>query len=180
MHMHVHGHPRNCNGEALQPVSNTMVQSTRSSRMLTLPASRENFYESFHSVSKNCEPPGLLQESLGPFGPEVSPECPGVSQGECDGVSPGPFSPRAPEWPKSVPRVSPECPGYLFDTLGTLSGHFLDTQEPRADPVGRFLEHPRFRGHTRRHFLEHSGPKGPRDHCSWSAGSQSKKARRRI
>ena len=34
--------------------------------------------------------------------------------------------------PKSVPRVSPECPGHLFDTPGTLSGHFLDTPEPGA------------------------------------------------
>ena len=86
-----------------------------------------------------CDPPGLLQESLGPFGPEVSQECPrecawkrGVSGGVSDGVSPGPFGPRAPECLKSVPRVSPECLGHLFDTPETLSGHFLDTPEPGA------------------------------------------------
>ena len=68
------------------------------------------------NYSKYCELPGLLQESLGPFGPEVSGECPqecprkrGVFEGVSDGVSPGPFRPRAPECPKSVPRVSPEC-----------------------------------------------------------------------
>ena len=44
-----------------------------------------------------------------------------------EGVSPGPFQigPRALECPKNVPRESPECPEHLFDTLGTLSGHFL-------------------------------------------------------
>ena len=47
-----------------------------------------------------CDPVGLLQGSLGPFGPGVSPECPrnpgvseGVSDGVSDGVSPGPFGP---------------------------------------------------------------------------------------
>ena len=72
-------------------------------------------------------PPDLLQESLGPFGPEVSRECPRRCprkwgcQRECPKGCP---RPRAPECPKSVPRVSPECPGHLFDTPGTLSGHF--------------------------------------------------------
>ena len=48
-----------------------------------------------------CEPPGLLQESLRPFGPDVSQSVPesvprkrGVSKGVSDGVSPGPFGPR--------------------------------------------------------------------------------------
>ena len=54
--------------------------------------------------------------------PRVSPKT-GVSDGVSHGVSPGPFGPRAPECPKSVPRVSPECPGHLFDTLGTPFGH---------------------------------------------------------
>ena len=44
-----------------------------------------------------------------------------------DGVSLGPFGPRTPECPKSVPRVSPECPGHLFDTPGTLSGLYFWT-----------------------------------------------------
>ena len=67
---------------------------------------------------KICEPPGLLQEPLGPFGPEASPECPrecarneGVSEGVSHEVSQGPFGPWAPECLK-VPRVSPECPGH--------------------------------------------------------------------
>ena len=93
----------------------------------------------FFRHRKVCDPAGLLQESLGPFGPEVSPECPrecpqkpGVSAGVSDGVSPGPFGLRAPECPKSVPRVSPECQKGVPDTPGTLSGHFLDTPEPGA------------------------------------------------
>ena len=56
----------------------------------------------------------------------IPPACPrkgGVSEGVSDGVSPGPFGPRAPECPKRVPRVSPECPGHLFDTPGTRFGH---------------------------------------------------------
>ena len=53
---------------------------------------------------------------------------PGVSLG----VSLGPFAPRVPQCPKSVPRVSPECQKGVPDTLGTLSGHFLDTPEPGA------------------------------------------------
>ena len=64
-------------------------------------------------------PPGLLQESLGPFGPKRLPR---VSK-KC---------------PKSVPRVSKRCPGHSGDTLG----HFLDTpvsvgrEGPRRHPEG--------------------------------------------
>ena len=43
-------------------------------------------------------------------------------------------------------KVSRECPGHLFDTLGTLSGHFLDTPEtpsggtlPRTRPFSATL-----------------------------------------
>ena len=43
-------------------------------------------------TSQNCNPPDLLQESLGPFGPGVSPKT-GVSEGVSDGVSPGPEGP---------------------------------------------------------------------------------------
>ena len=88
---------------------------------------------------KACEPPGLLQGSLGPFGPEVSPAVSlrvspktGVSKGVSHGVSPGPFGLRARECLKSVPRVSPECLGHLFDTPGTLSGHFSDIPDAGA------------------------------------------------
>ena len=87
-----------------------------------------------HLEGKDCDPAGLLQESLGPFGPEVSPECPrecprkwGVCEGVSDGVSAGPFAPRAPECPKSVPRVSPGCQKGVLDTPGTHSGHSRDT-----------------------------------------------------
>ena len=74
---------------------------------------------------------------------------------------------------QSVQKVFRECPHTFFDTPGTLSGHFLDILEPRArrapaHPVGHSVGHPRFRGHS----PGHSGPKGPRDPCSWSAGSQ--------
>ena len=68
--------------------------------------------KNFSSHGKSCNDPDLLQESLG--------------------VSLGPFAPLALECPKSVPRVSPECQKGVPDTLGTLSGHFLDTPEPGA------------------------------------------------
>ena len=118
----------------------------------------------------HCDPAGLLQESLGPFGPEVSPECPrecprkrGVSERVSDWVFPGPEGPRAPECPKSVPRVSKRCPGHSRDTLGTLFGH----------PVGHSLGHPPvFRDTLGDTPGDTSGPKGPRDSCSRPAGSQ--------
>ena len=103
-----------------------------------------------------CNHPGLLQESLGPFGPEVSRECPSGCLG-------GPSGPGL----RSVQKVSPECPesvpgvfGHLFDTLGTLWGHFLDTPEPGAR---RAPETPR--GTLPGHF-------GPRDSCSRLGGLQ--------
>ena len=64
---------------------------------------------------------------------------------------------------RSVPRVSPECPGHLFDTPGTLSGHFLDTPErgarraPGDTPSDTPSDTPHSRGHSRGHF----GPEGP-------------------
>ena len=90
----------------------------------------------------NWELADQAQESLGPFGPEVSPRVSpktGVQGSVRRGVC-GPFGPRAPECPKSVPRVSPECPGHLFDTPRTLSGHFSDTPETGAR---RALQTPR-------------------------------------
>ena len=72
--------------------------------------------------------------------------------------------PSGPKCPRSVPRrVSRECPGHLFDTPGTLSGHFLDTPEAGAR---RAPETPRGT------LQDTSGPKGPRDSCSRSGGLQ--------
>ena len=108
-----------------------------------------------------CEPPGLLQESLGPFGPEVSPECPrecprkrGVSEAVSDGVSLGHFGPQAPECPKSVPRVSPSVQETFLtlqgDTLGTLLRVWTfrspGPEGPRRHPVGHSLGHAPFSG----------------------------------
>ena len=104
----------------------------------------------------SCDPAGLLQGSLGPFRPEVSPGVsPRVFPGT--GVSPGVFHRVSPgsgvsrKCPKSVPRVSPECRKGVPDTLGTLSGHFLDTPEPRARRAsetlcGKLPETPRLSG----------------------------------
>ena len=133
---------------------------------------------------QTCDPASLLQESLGPFGPEMSRECPrecprkwGVSERVSDGVFPGPFGPRAPECPKSVPRVSAECQKGVPDTLRTLSGHFLGTLERGArrapgTPRRTLLEHPPFSGTLSGTLGDTSGPKGPRDSCSRPAGSQ--------
>ena len=53
----------------------------------------------------------------------------------------------------------------LFDTPGTLSGHFLDTPEPEARKGPQ--RHPE--GHSR----DTSGPReGPRDSCSKRGGLQ--------
>ena len=71
------------------------------------------------SEFSSCDPAGLLQECLGPFGPGVSPECPrecprkwGVSEGVSDGVS----RPRA-----------PECPTLFGHPVGHSLGHPLET-----------------------------------------------------
>ena len=102
--------------------------------------------------------PGQLQESSGPFGPEVSRgvfrECP-RKRGVSDRVSHGVLWPQAPECPKSVPRVSLECSGDLFDTPGTLSGHFFGhsgargaRRAPETPPWDTPSDTPRFRGHS--------------------------------
>ena len=84
------------------------------------------------------------------------------------------------------PRVSPECPGHLFDTPGTLSGHFLDTPEPGARRAGPGDTGPRRTlprtppvfgdtlGDTPR---DTSGPKGPRDSCSRPGRSQTERCK---
>ena len=78
-------------------------------------------------TSQSCKPPDLLQESLGSFGPGVSPKTGGARESVQRGVSralraPGPESVPT----ESVPGVSKRCPEHA----GTLSGHFLDTLEP--------------------------------------------------
>ena len=83
--------------------------------------------------SRLAKRPAPYRSLLGPSGPKcvsrgVSLKT-GVSKGVSHGVFPGSLGPRAPECPKSVPRVSLECPKHLLDTLGTLSGQFLDTPE---------------------------------------------------
>ena len=100
----------------------------------------------FALFAKNvANPPACYRSLSGPSGPKCpGPKCPrecprkrGVSEGVSDGCL-RTLRARAPECPKSVPRVSPEWPrsvrDTLFDTPGTLSGHFLDTL-PRAPPV---------------------------------------------
>ena len=68
-----------------------------------------------------CEPPTLLQESFGPFGPKVSRQCPrecprkrGVSAGVSDGVSPGPFGSLGCGVSKKCPESVPEVSGTPF------------------------------------------------------------------
>ena len=70
-----------------------------------------------------------------------------------DGVSPG--SRVSKNCPESVPGVS----GTPFDTPGTLSGHFLDTPEPRDTPSDTPSDTPHFRGHFRGHSGDTLGPK---------------------
>ena len=104
------------------------------------------------------------RESRG-VSPRVSPKT-GVYDGVCHGVSPRRFGPRAPECPKSVPRVSPECQKSVSDTLGTLSGHFLDTPEPGArrapgTPRGTLRRTPPFSGTLSGTLPGTLGPEGP-------------------
>ena len=107
-----------------------------------------------------CNPPGLLQESLGPFGPEVSRECAWSVPRGVSGALRAPGS-----------GVSKKCPRSVRDTFLTLGGHsrdtFLDTLEFGAR---RAPETPR--GTLPGHCRDTSGPKGPRDSCSRPGGLQ--------
>ena len=106
--------------------------------------------------------PGLLQESLGPFGPEVSQECPCPRKRGC----PRGCLRRTQKCPKSVPRVFSE---YQKD-VRTLRGHsWLDTPEPGGDPVEGLRRHPVghsfehcFRGTRSGTLSGHFGPEGPK------------------
>ena len=80
----------------------------------------------------------------------VSPKV-GVSDGVSGGVSPGPFGPRAPECPKTVPRVSPE----YQKVSRTLRGHSRDTF---WTPPPTLRRTPRFSGTLRQTLQESLGP----------------------
>ena len=107
--------------------------------------------------------PAALVRDLG-VSPRVSPKT-GVSDRMSHGVSPGLFGPRGPECPKSVPRVSPECQS-IPDTLGKLSGHFLDTPETGArraprTPRGTLCRTPPFSGTLSGRLAGTEGPERP-------------------
>ena len=108
--------------------------------------------------SKSCfaKPPGLLQESLGPFGPEVSRECPSG----CLWCPSGPGL-------RSVQKVSRECPRSVRDTFLTLRGRSRDTFWTLRSPGSEGPQK-----HPEEHSRDTSGPKGPRDSCSTPGGSQ--------
>ena len=101
--------------------------------------------------------------------PKCPGECPtgsprkwGVSDGVSHGMSRGLFWHRAPECPKSVPRLSPGCQK-VSGHSGTLSGHFLDTQEPGArraleTPGGHSVGTPPIFGDTLSDTLRESWP----------------------
>ena len=109
-------------------------------------------------MSKVCNAPGLLQESLGPFGPEVSREC-------LSGCLRGPSGPGL----RSVQKVSRECPRSVKKVSRTLRGHsrvtFWTLRRPGPEGPQRHPE-----GHSR----DTLGPKGPRDSCSRPGALQSK------
>ena len=90
------------------------------------------------------------------------------------------------EWsvPQSVPPPRVECPtgcsppesGVSHRVSPPESGvsHRVSPGGPSGPRLGHSLGHPRSRKHSRGHSPGHSRLNGPRDPCSWSAGSQSK------
>ena len=76
-------------------------------------------------------------------------------------MSLGPFGPRAPECPESVPRVSPECQKGVSDTPGHSQDTFWTLRSPRPESPQR---------HPEGHSWDTSGLKGPRDPCSRPGG----------
>ena len=109
-----------------------------------------------------ANPPGLLQESLGPFRPEVSPRASLKTGGVRESVQRGvAVALRAPGF-----RVSAKCPESAPGVFGTPFWHSRDTfwtlQSPGPEavqrhPVGHSLAHPPFSGTLQGHF----GPEGP-------------------
>ena len=90
--------------------------------------------------------------------------------------------PRFPDAEKNI-AIPPQLQGSLGPFGPRLWGHSRDTfwtlqssgpEGTQRHPMGHSVGHPRFRGHSRGHSPAHSGLKGPRDPCSWSAGSQEK------
>ena len=99
----------------------------------------------------------IPRPATGVFRPEVSPGVsPRVSPktgGDTvrGSVRRGVSGARVPECPQSVRRVSPQSAGHLFDTPGTLWGHFWTLRSPgpegpRRHPVGHSHGHPPFSG----------------------------------
>ena len=116
----------------------------------------------------------LRARSVQSVPPRVSPKT-GVSEGVSEGGSPGPFGPRAPECPKSVPTISRTLCSHSGDTLGTLFGH-SGARGPKDPwtPLRTLPRTPPFSGTPSGAHSGHlnSGPKGPRDSCSRSGGLQ--------
>ena len=118
--------------------------------------SQANTKKIFTKFFWSCNPPGLLQESLGPFGPEVPRECPGSVPRGVSGALRAPGS-----------GVSKKCPRSVRDTFLTLRGHSRDTFWTLWSPGPEGPQrHPE--GHSR----DTSGAKGPRDSCSRPGGLQ--------
>ena len=82
--------------------------------------SPKHHYSKLVLSNSGCKPAGLLQESLGPFWPEVSRECFPESVRGSYGVSPGPGLRR-------IPKVSRECSRSSLNTYLRLRGHSWDT-----------------------------------------------------
>ena len=96
-------------------------------------------------IPESCNPPDLLQESLGPFGPEVSREYPSRCL-----------------WLRSLQKCHESVPGARLETL---QPRRLKLSSPES---GKESETPRGT------LPDTSGPKGPRDSCSRSGGLQPK------
>ena len=150
-----------------------------------------------HFFGGGCNDVAILPTSYrglsGPSGPSVPkksvpqsvPENGGVRESvprQTHGLLPGPFTPRGPECPKSVPRVSPgvskKCPGPSRDTLGT-----LDTLEPGPGRPRATLSLPRtppFLGAHSGTLPGHLGPKGPRDRCKLVGGIEIMMSKRMV